>query len=83
MASGSRPGSSARALLLDAAAALGAGLPVDAVTLYREARALCQVEALAEQEVAALMQMAKGAPEPGVGEVSTASSQRRSPRALR
>jgi hypothetical protein len=48
-------GAQLRRLLLDAAAALGAGRPVDAVTLYREARTLCQVEALAEQEVAVLM----------------------------
>ncbi len=43
------------ALLLDAASALGAGSPADAVAIYRRARLQCQTNGLAAQELTVLM----------------------------
>jgi hypothetical protein len=48
-------GAKLRASLLGAAEALGAGRPVEAATLYREARTVCQAAGLVEQEAAVLM----------------------------
>ena len=43
------------AFLVDAAEALGAGRPVNAIASYRRARVLCQAEGLAERELTVLM----------------------------
>jgi hypothetical protein len=49
------PGAKLQALLVGAAEAMGAARPIEAATLYREARALCQAEQLLHQEAAVLM----------------------------
>src|SRR5277367_1559635 len=48
-------GAKLRASLLGAAEALGAGRPIEAAALYREARTVCQAAGLVEQEAAVLM----------------------------
>jgi hypothetical protein len=63
-------GAKLQGLLLRAAEAMGAGRPSAAVMLYREARALCQVEQLVHQEAAVLMALggvcvAGQVPDPG------------------
>jgi len=54
-AAAAEPGAKLRALLLGATEALGAGKPVEAAALYREARTVCQAARLVEQEAAVLM----------------------------
>jgi hypothetical protein len=48
-------GEKLRVLLLSAAEAMGSGRPVDAVAVYRAARALCRAEGLREHEAALLL----------------------------